>query len=139
LSDEATDKASAALAERHNRSDILAGVDLSGQDDEVADVLIDLARQETHPRTERLAEALRLGIRRRQLRLNSRPLRSAGFAVLRSPEVPSVLLELGFLSSAKDRANLVDPQWRAVMAASIRDAIFAWAQTDDAISGLVRQ
>jgi len=139
LSREASDKASAALAERHNRADILAGIDLSGQDDEVADVLIDLARQETQPRADRLAEALRLGIRQRQLKLNTRSMRSAGFSVLKSPNIPSVLLELGFLSSEKDRSNIQNPEWRAAMAASIRDAIFAWRQADEATADLVRQ
>lgn len=139
LSKTASDKASALLAERHDRSDILAGIDLSGQDDVVADVLIDLARQETQPRADRLAEALRLGIKQRQLKLNTRPMRSAGFSVLKSPDIPSVLLELGFLSSEKDRANLQNPEWRGVMAASIRDAIFAWRQADAATADLVRQ
>ncbi len=139
LSRQASDKASAALAERHDRADILAGVDLSGQDDVVADVLIDLSRQETQPRAERLAEALRLGIKQRQLKLNTRPMRSAGFSVLKSPNVPSVLLELGFLSSEKDRTNIQNPEWRAAMAASIRDAIFAWRQADEATADLVRQ
>lgn len=139
LSESASDKASATLAERHNRTDILAGIDLSGQDDVVADILIDLARQETQPRAERLADALRLGIEQRQLDLNTRPMRSAGFSVLKSPDIPSVLLELGFLSSERDRANLKNPEWRAVMADSIRDAIIAWQRADAATADLVRQ
>src|SRR6056297_1751460 len=70
LSDSASDAASAALAERHNRADMLAGVDLSGSDDVVADVLMDLARMETQPRAENLAKALVLGIRQQDLPLN---------------------------------------------------------------------
>ena len=139
LSESASDAASAALAERHDRADILAGIDLSGQDDVVADILIDLARMETQPRADRLAEALRLGIKQRGLKLAGRPMRSAGFSVLKSPDIPSVLLELGFLSSEKDRANLKNPEWRAVMAASIRDAILAWQRADEATRDLVRQ
>jgi len=139
LSESASDAASAALAERHDRTDILAGIDLSGQDDVVADILIDLARMETQPRADRLAEALRLGIKQRGLKLTGRPMRSAGFSVLKSPDIPSVLLELGFLSSPKDRGNLKNPEWRAVMAASIRDAIMAWRRADEATSDLVRQ
>lgn len=139
LSEEASDAASAALAERHDRADILAGIDLQGQDDVVADILIDLARLETQPRAERFAEALRLGIKQRGLKLAGRPMRSAGFSVLKSADIPSVLLELGFLSSAKDRANLKNPEWRAVMAASIRDAIIAWQRADAATRDLVRQ
>lgn len=139
LSANASDKASAALAERHDRDDILSGIDLEGQDDVVADILMDLARQETEPRTARLAEALRLGIKQRQIRLNTRAKRSAGFSVLKSPDIPSILLELGFLSHDKDRANIEDPEWRGNMAAGIRDAILAWRQADAAGSGLVRQ
>jgi len=139
LSETASDKASAALAERHERTDILSGIDLSAHDDVVADVLMDLARQETQPRTEQLAEALRLGIKERNLKLNTRPLRAAGFSVLKSPDIPSVLLELGFLSSERDRENIKNPEWRGLMAAGIRDAIFAWRQADAAASDLVRQ
>lgn len=139
LSETASDAASAALAERHDRTDILAGVDLSGQDDVVADILMDLARMETQPRADRLAEALRLGIKQRGLKLNTRARRSAGFSVLKSPDIPSVLLELGFLSSKTDRANLKNPEWREVMAASIRDAILAWQRADEATRALVRQ
>lgn len=139
LSETASDKASAVLAERHGRADILSGIDLSGQDDVVADVLMDLARQETEPRGDRLAEALRLGIKQRGLQLNTRPLRAAGFSVLRSPDIPSVLLELGFLSSETDRENITDPEWRAMMAMAVRDAILAWRQADAASADLVRQ
>ncbi len=116
LSDTASDRASAALAERHDRSDILAGIDLRGTDDTVADVLIDLARQETGPCARMLAEALILGIREYDLAVNSHAVRAAGFSVLKSPEIPSVLLELGFLSSTRDLRNLTDAGWRADMA-----------------------
>lgn len=139
LSDSASDAASEALAERHNRSDMLAGIDLSNSDDVVADVLMDLARLETQPRAEQLAKAIKLGIGGRDLPLNSRPMRSAGFSVLKSPDIPSVLLELGFLSSERDRKNLADPAWRAEMAQALRDAIEAWRIADAAAAELVRQ
>lgn len=139
LSDSASDEASAALAERHNRASILAGVDLTASDDVVAGVLIDLARLETGPRSARLAQAIGLGIEARGLPLHPRPLREAGFSVLKSPDIPSVLVELGFLSSARDRANLLDAGWRARMAAGIRDALMAWRIADAAAAPLVRQ
>ena len=139
LSDSASDEASAALAERHNRTDLLAGIDLSGKDDIVADVLMDLARIETQPRAERLAENLRAGIEAKGLPLHSRPLRHAGFSVLKSPDIPSALLELGFMSSPRDLANLVDPGWRMQMAEALRDALEAWRAEDAAIADLVRQ
>ena len=139
LSESASDEASAKLAERHNRADMLAGVDLSGADDVVADVLMDLARLETDPRAERLAEALVLGIRQQDLPLNSRPRRAAGFSVLKSPDIPSVLLELGFLSSERDLTNLRDGAWRDRMARGIRNALQAWRIADAAAAELVRQ
>lgn len=139
LSDSASDKASAALAERHDRGDILSGVDLHGTDDVVADVLIDLARQETKPRAQLLSEALILGIGEFDLPINSRPIRSAGFSVLKSPDIPSVLLELGFLSSPRDLENLKDATWRQKLAQGIVDGLKAWSIADAAAAELVRQ
>jgi N-acetylmuramoyl-L-alanine amidase len=139
LSDSASDEASAALAERHNRADILAGVDLSGKDDVVADILIDLARQETQPRAERLAKTVLATLKAQDMPLLSRPLRHAGFSVLKAPDIPSVLLELGFLSSSRDLENLRDPAWRARMAGALRDAMLVWRREDNARAGLVRQ
>ncbi|MDO5756211.1 MAG: N-acetylmuramoyl-L-alanine amidase [Rhodobacterales bacterium] len=139
LGENATDAASAALAERHNRADMLAGIDLSGIDDEVAGVLMDLARTETQPRTELMARALVVGLKEAGMPVNSRPLRRAGFSVLKSSDVPSILLEVGFLSSRHDLDNLNDPAWRAEMAQAIADAITAWSIADAANSRLLRQ
>jgi N-acetylmuramoyl-L-alanine amidase len=139
LSDSASDAASAALAERHNRADILAGVDLSGKDDVVADVLMDLARMETQPRADHLAEVLLDTLRAADLPLLSRPQRHAGFSVLKAPDIPSVLIELGFLSSQRDLKNLRDADWRAQVAETLRDALGTWRDADAARAGLVRQ
>lgn len=139
LSQSASDKASAALAERHDRGDILAGIDLHGSDDVVADVLIDLARQETQPRATALAEALIIGIGNNGLPVNSRPIRAAGFSVLKSPDIPSVLLELGFLSSPRDLENLKDTAWRGNLALGIVEALKSWAIADAAAADLVRK
>lgn len=139
LSDEASDEASAKLAERHDRDDLLAGVDLTGKDDVVTDVLLDLARQETVPRTAAFADALVSAIGDAGVPLNSHPLRSADFSVLKSADIPSVLIEVGFLSSERDRKNLKDPEFLTKMAAAIRVAILNWAKTDAALKPLVRQ
>ena len=139
LSESASDKASAALAERHDRGDILSGVDLRGTDDVVADILIDLARQETQPRARLLSEALILGIGEYDVPINSRPIRSAGFSVLKSPDIPSVLLELGFLSSPRDLENLKDADWRRDLAQGIVKGLQAWSIADAAATELVRQ
>jgi N-acetylmuramoyl-L-alanine amidase len=139
LSDEATDEASLALAERHNRDDLLAGVDLSEQGDEIALILMDLARTETAPRTARLAETVVEGFREAGVKVNSRPLRSAAFSVLKSPDFPSLLIEIGFMSSPRDVERLVDPEWRAKAAQGLAAALVDWAAEDAAQSRLLRQ
>jgi N-acetylmuramoyl-L-alanine amidase len=136
LAAEATDAASAALAERHDRDDLLAGIDLSDQDDLVAEVLMDMARTETMPRTERLAAAVVGAIKAAEIRMHRQPLQTAGFSVLKSPDIPSVLLELGFLSSERDFSRLSDPMWRARMAEAVRLAVLQWAGEEDALRAL---
>lgn len=139
LSDTATDEATAALAERHDRADLLAGVDLSGSDDAVAQVLMDLARQDNAPRSTMLAKAIVGGIEASVGHVHKRPLRQAGFSVLKAPDIPSVLVEAGFLSTDTDLANLQDPQWRLSLARGIRDGILAWSLADAAVAPLRRK
>jgi N-acetylmuramoyl-L-alanine amidase len=139
LSDEASDAATAYLAARHNRADIIAGADLTGSDDQIASVLLDLARQETEPRALALADALVEGMAQAGGPMNRRPLRRAGFSVLKSADIPSVLIEVGFLSSKRDLDNLRDPVWRALMVGGIVDGILKWRDSDAALRPLVRQ
>lgn len=139
LSDEATDAASAQLAAQHDRADILAGVDLSGSDDEVATVLMELARTETAPRTDVLATALIDAMSEAGGPMNRRPRRKAGFTVLKSADIPSVLVEVGFLSDPRDLTNLRDPIWRAVMVEALASGILAWRDIDVATKPLIRQ
>lgn len=139
LARDASDIASAKLAERHDRDDLLAGVDFSHVDDLVTDILLDLARQETQPRTEALAAALVGSIQKTGGPMNRRPLRSAAFSVLKAADVPSVLIEIGFLSNPRDLANIRDVAWRANMAEAIRNGLRAWQDADAAQRPLVRQ
>jgi N-acetylmuramoyl-L-alanine amidase len=139
LAKHASDAASARLAERHDRADLLAGVDLADHDDEVAMVLMDLARAETQPRADGFALALESAIRKAGLQMHKRPVQTADFSVLKSPDIPSVLLELGFMSSPADRARLVDPVWRALMTEAILEALRSWAAADAAEARLLRQ
>ena len=132
LADEASDEASATLAERHDRADLLAGVDLTEQDDLVAVVLMDMARTETRPRIDALASALETAITGAGLTMHRHPRQEAGFSVLKSPDIPSVLLELGFLSSERDLTRLTDPAWRAKMADAVLSGLDAWAAQDQA-------
>ena len=136
LSEEASDAASDALAQRHDRDDLLAGVDLTAQDDLVATVLMDMARAETRPQIDRLAAALEASITGAGLKMHRIPHQKAGFSVLKSPDIPSLLLELGFMSSAKDLARLNDPDWRAEMAEALRQGILDWAKAETAIQSL---
>jgi len=139
LADEASDVASAKLAERHSRGDLLVGSDLSETDDEVTGILLDLARQETQPRSEALATLLVRDIAAAGAPMNRRPLRGAGFSVLKAADVPSVLIEIGFMSSPRDLKNLLDPEWRLAMQRGIRNALEDWRSEDDARRALVRQ
>ncbi|WP_299076013.1 N-acetylmuramoyl-L-alanine amidase [uncultured Ruegeria sp.] len=134
LSEDASDVASSKLAERHDRGDLISGIDLNGADDQVADVLLDIARQETKPRTDALARALANGMAQQGGPMNRRPLRKASFSVLKAADIPSVLVELGFLSSPRDLNNLKDPEWRAKMALGIYQGLEDWRQQD-----LIRQ
>lgn len=134
LSEKASDAASAALAARQDRTDILAGVDLSAQDDEIAGVLMDLARRETKPRTNALADTIVTALEQNDIALYKRPRQQAGFSVLKAPDIPSLLIELGFLSSKTDRVRLVDPDWRARFAQALAEALSLWALEDAALS-----
>ena len=139
LSETATDAAAAALAEQHDRADILQGIDLHGADDVVAGVLMDLARLETGPRGEALADEMVGAIREAGLNLHSRPRGRAGFTVLRAADIPSVLVEIGFMSDERDLERILDADWRAEMQEALLSAILNWAEQDAARTALLRQ
>ncbi|MEK9944945.1 MAG: N-acetylmuramoyl-L-alanine amidase [Alphaproteobacteria bacterium] len=122
LSEKASDREAAALAQRENKADLIEGVDLDSEPDEVATILIDLARRETMnlsatfatlvlPEFERAGKTLRKGHR------------FAGFAVLKAPDVPSVLIELGYLSNPADERQLTSPKFQKQIAVSIQRAV----------------
>lgn len=139
LSDVASDAASARLAEQLDRASLLAGMDLTAQDDTVATALMDLARTEVRPRSSRLADELVAGISASVGEMHRRPRLSADFSVLRAPDIPSVLIELGFLSSDEDLERLLSDEWRADLAEGIRIALEAWSLGDAAEADLIRQ
>jgi N-acetylmuramoyl-L-alanine amidase len=95
-----------------------------------------MARTETMPRIERLADALETAITDADLTMHRRPHQKAGFSVLKSPDIPSLLIELGFMSSAADLERLNDPVWRANMAEALRQGIVTWAEAEAAIRDL---
>ncbi|HEV7415819.1 MAG TPA: N-acetylmuramoyl-L-alanine amidase [Tianweitania sediminis] len=126
VSDRASDADSAALADRENLSDQLAGIQIEDQDHQVADILVDLIRRETHTFSMTFAKSL-VGELKQTVTMINKPHRFAGFKVLRAPDVPSVLLELGYLSNEGDEQHLRDPEWRGKAAAGIAEAIREFA------------
>jgi N-acetylmuramoyl-L-alanine amidase len=123
LSETASDAEAAALAARENRADIIAGVDLSVENKDVASILIDLAQRETMNRSAAFAGTLVNELGRDIQLLPSKPHRFAGFAVLKAPDIPSVLLELGYLSNRQEETLLGRANHRAKIAAAIVRAI----------------
>ncbi|MGE6786069.1 N-acetylmuramoyl-L-alanine amidase [Ensifer adhaerens] len=111
ISDKASDHLAASLAARENLSDEIAGVPLQSEPAEVADILIDLTRRETQAFSVNMARAV-VSSFEGQINLINNPHRFAGFRVLQAPDVPSILLELGFLSNKEDEKLLLDPEWR---------------------------
>ena len=139
LSDKATDQMSAQLASRHDRSEILSGVDLSGLDSQVASVLLDMARQETKPRSEAIASFILKVFKEKITELSSQPLRYAAFSVLKSPDIPSILIEAGFMSTSSDLQNLTTKKWRREFADSLTEAISRWYVRDKENKVLLRE
>ncbi len=125
LSEKASDAEAAAIAEDENKSDALAGVDLAAEPDDVANILVDLAQRETKTFSLQFARAL-IGTLRKSARLHKHPLKSAGFVVLKAPDVPSVLIELGYMSTRDDLKLLSSPDWRRRTAASFVGAVDAF-------------
>ena len=122
VSEKASDAEAARVAEKENGADLAAGVVGTEDAGDVADILFDLTRRETRAYGHVFARGL-LGEWRGAARLNKNPERSAGFRVLKAPDVPSVLLELGYLSSEKDVKSLLSPQWQDKAAASVARAV----------------
>ena len=133
------DRASQRMAERHDPEELIAGLDLTGQDDRVASVLMDLARAQTRPASDALADALVDALRSSGARLNSRPRREGRLAVLNAADFASVLVEVGFLSDATDREALSTAQGRAPIVAGLAAGLRAWADAQAARAPLLRR
>ena len=134
LSDKATDAEAQRLADTENRADIIAGVDLAAEPDEIADILIDLAQRETKTFSAHFARDV-VKEMRTAARLHKRPQRSAGFKVLKAPDIPSVLIELGYVSNARDLKQLVSESWRSRTGDAIVHAVHTYFTTRLAGSG----
>jgi N-acetylmuramoyl-L-alanine amidase len=127
LSERATDERSQRLADKENKADLVAGVENTEDQDEVADILMDLARRESRAFSVQFARTL-IGILPRATRMHKTPLRGAGFKVLRSGDVPSVLLELGYLTTVEDAQLMQSEEWRKNTADAAGEAIERFIQ-----------
>jgi N-acetylmuramoyl-L-alanine amidase len=125
LSAHASDAEAARLAEIENKSDVIAGVDLSSEPNDVANILIDLAQRETKAFSLQFARDL-VSELKATTRLHVHPLKSAGFIVLKAPDVPSVLVELGYMSTKDDLVHLMSAEWRSRTADSLVHAVDAF-------------
>ena len=122
LSDRASDAAAEKLAEAENRADAIGGVNLTEEPTEVADILIDLAQRETRTFSNRFARLL-MGEMKTVTRMHKNPLKSAGFRVLKAPDIPSVLVELGYVSNKDDLEHLQSDNWRTRTVGSVAHAV----------------
>jgi N-acetylmuramoyl-L-alanine amidase len=123
LSEKGSDKEAARLAKEENQSDAIAGVDLSAQNSEVAPILIDLAQRDTINRSNRFAQTVVGELSHATDILPRQPHRSAAFVVLKAPDVPAVLIELGYLSNETDATQMLTARWRDGVAEAIAGAI----------------
>jgi N-acetylmuramoyl-L-alanine amidase len=122
LSDKASDAEAERLAEAENKADAIGGVNLTEEPTDVADILIDLAQRETRTFSNRFARLL-MGEMKNTVRMHKHPLKSAGFRVLKAPDVPSVLVELGYVSNKGDLEHLVSENWRTKTVSSMAQAV----------------
>lgn len=122
LSENASDAEAARLAETENKADVIAGVDLTAEPDDVANILVDLAQRETKTFSVQFARTI-VDELKSAARLHKHPLKSAGFKVLLAPDVPSVLVELGYMSTKDDLKQLTSASWRARTAQALAQAV----------------
>lgn len=122
LSDKASDALSQKLADSENKADLIAGVESREDQDVVGDILFDLTKRESRQFSLVFARQL-VGALQDRTSIHKNPLRSAGFRVLKAPDVPSVLIEAGYLSSSEDAKLMKSAEWRATMAEAIATAI----------------
>lgn len=125
LSDKASDAEAEKLAEAENKADAIAGVNLTEEPADVADILIDLTQRETRTFSNRFARMLANEMKS-VARMHKHPLKSAGFRVLKAHDVPSVLVELGYVSNKDDLQHLVSERWRSRTVGSVAQAVDAF-------------
>lgn len=134
LSDKASDAEAQRLADAENRADAIAGFNLAEEPTDVADILIDLTQRETRTFSNHFARLL-MGEMKSTVRMHKHPLKSAGFRVLKAPDVPSVLVEIGYVSNKGDLEHLVSDGWRTRAVGSMAQAIDSFLSKRMATAG----
>ncbi|MGA9488318.1 MAG: N-acetylmuramoyl-L-alanine amidase [Methylocella sp.] len=137
VSDRASDAEAARVAQKENQADAAAGLDKTEDASDVSDILFDLTRRETRAYSHFFAHTL-TNYWRVAGRLNKNPQRSAGFRVLKAPDVPSVLLELGYLSNKTDGQALSSEQWRDKASSQVAEAIEAFFSARESATTVIK-
>jgi N-acetylmuramoyl-L-alanine amidase len=122
LSETASDATAASVAEVENRADVIAGLDIAPEATDVADILIDLAKRETKTFSLQFARTL-VGEMKNATRLHKEPMRSASFVVLKAPDIPSVLVELGYVTNKQDLKSMTSDSWRGKVTDAVMQAV----------------
>lgn len=128
LSEKASDQLSREVAESENASDRFAGPGWEGDVPEIHDILVDLVRRETETFSDGFATRLVAELRKGEIRLINNPRRSAGFRVLRAPDVPSILFEMGYISNEEDEKMLLSKEWQERLATIVAGAVADFAR-----------
>lgn len=126
LSDKASDEQTALLADRENRADLIAGLDLNTDDEQVATILVNLTMRDTMNQSRFFANKLVNYLDDGRIKMLENPHRYAGFAVLKAPDIPSVLIEMGFMSNPREAEQLAKPEYRHNMARALVSGIDAY-------------
>jgi len=134
VSDRASDAEAARLAEKENKADLIAGMDLSAQSDDIVNILYDLTHRETKNFSSLFQRTLVAQLKAGGVLTHQDSMRSAGFVVLKAPDIPSVLVELGYLSNAEDTKNLLSDAWRDKVADGMVTAVQAFFATRPAVA-----
>lgn len=135
LSETASDEQTAKLAERENRADLIAGIDLSHEDEDVANILVDIAMRDTMNQSKFFANKVVNSFGQRRVSLLESPHRHAGFAVLKAPDIPSVLVEAGFMSNKREASLLATTEHRRKIANAMKEGIDRYFDHVDKMKG----
>ncbi len=138
LSEAGESQQAVTIATLENRSDLVAGISVEGEDDQLTQVLLQLAHRETDALSNRFADVMAETLWfQNESEIKSRRM-AGGFRVLRAPDIPSLLIELGFMSDKTDLEKLQNPEWQVAMSETLRDGLRRWLVVEDDMRGLLR-